>query len=56
MYDLKLVLNIRDYLAVEEVDGPLGYGSILLGVGHHYDGGSFLVEFGEEIHNLLAIL
>ena len=31
-------------------------GGILLAVGHHDDGGAFLVEFLQQVHDFLAIL
>ena len=53
---LQFVLDVRDDLAVKEVDGPLSLRGILLGVRHHHDGRALGVEFFQEVHHLLAVL
>jgi len=42
--------------AVEEVDDAVGVAGVALGVGDHHDGGALLVELGEQVHHLLAVL
>ena len=52
----QFVLDVGDDLAVEEVDGALGAGGVRLGVGHHHNGGAFLIQFFQQVHHLLAVL
>src|SRR5574344_2081855 len=52
----QFVNDVADYFPVEEVDGALGTGCILLGVSHHDDGGAFGIEFLEELHDLPSVL
>ena len=48
--------HILYYTSVEEVDDAVGVTGITLRVGDHHDGGALLVQLGEQIHHLLAIL
>ena len=48
--------DLLDNFTVEEIDDAVGVAGIALGVGHHDDGGAFLVEVGEQVHHLLAVL
>ena len=52
---LQLRQHILDNLSVEEVDDAVGVAGVALGVGHHYDGGTFFVKIGKQIHHFLAI-
>ena len=54
--NLEFVFDIRNNLAVEQVNCPLGAGGVLLGVGYHHDGGSFSIQFLQKIHDLLPFL
>ena len=36
-----------DDLPVEKIDYPMSIGGIVLGVSHHYDGRTFLIQFGQ---------
>ena len=48
--------HILHDVAVEEVDDAAGVARVALRVGDHHDGGALLVEFGEQVHHLLAVL
>ena len=56
----RVFLQLREHLlhhaAVEEVDDAVGIAGVALRVGHHDDGGAFLVEVGEQVHHLAAVL
>ena len=43
-------------LAVEQVDRARCVGGVVLRVGYHYDGRALLVQFGQQIHDLFAVL
>ena len=53
---LQLRQNFLHDFTVKEVDDAVGIAGVTLGVGHHDDGGAFLVEVGEQLHHLLAVL
>ena len=48
--------HILDDPAVEKVDDAVGIARVALRVGDHHDGGALLVQLGEQIHHLLAVL
>ena len=48
--------HILHDVAVEEVDDAVGVARVALRVGDHHDGGALLVELGEQVHHLLAVL
>ncbi len=48
--------HILDDPAVEEVDDAVGVARVALRVGDHHDGGALVVQLGEQIHHLLAVL
>ena len=52
----KSQLHLLHYLPVVKVDDALGVGGIALRVGHHNDGGTFVVQLTEELHHLAAVL
>ena len=56
MKKLQLRQNLLHDLTVEEVDDAVGVAGVALGVGHHDDGGAFLMKFGQKVHHLLAVL
>ena len=39
--------SFGDDLPVEKIDYPMSIGGIVLGVSHHYDGRTFLIQFGQ---------
>ena len=48
--------HILHHPAVEQVDDTVGVAGVALRVSDHHDGGAFLVELGEQVHHLLAVL
>ena len=38
------------------MDDAMSEAGIVLGVCHHDDGGSFLIQFGKEVHHFLSVL
>ena len=48
--------HILDDPAVEKVDDAVGIARVALRVGDHHDGGALLVQLGEQVHHLLAVL
>ena len=50
------ILRIRHHASVEQVHRAMGKGGIVLRVCHHDDGRAFLVQFGQEVHHLGAVL
>ncbi len=42
--------------AVEKVDDAVGVARVALRVGDHHDGGALVVQLGEQVHHLLAVL
>ena len=53
---LQLRQHLFHDLTVEQVDDAVGVASVALRVGHHDDGGAFLVEVGEQVHHLATVL
>ena len=61
MTQLELILkisfyNIRHHATIEQMDDAMSEAGIVLGVCHHDDGGSFLIQFGKEVHHFLSVL
>lgn len=48
--------HVLNNATVEEVDDAVGIARVALRVGDHHDGGALLVQLGEQIHHLLAVL
>ncbi len=46
----------RHDTSVEQVDHPVGEARIVFGVCHHNNGGSFFVQFGQELHHFCSVL
>ena len=46
---LNLILKVylRYYLSVEEINNTVGKAGIMLRVGHHHNGGAFLMQLGK---------
>lgn len=53
---LKLIIHRIHHLSIKQIDDATGVGSIVLGVRHHHDGGSLLVQLAEQLHHLHTIL
>ena len=49
------VLAFRHDLPIEQVDDPVRVVGISVGVGYHYNSGTFLVEFGQKVHYLYSV-
>ena len=45
----------RHDTSVEQVDHPVGEARIVFGVCHHNNGGSFFVQFGQELHHFGSV-
>ena len=50
------ILRIRHHASVEQVHRAMGKGGIVLRVCHHDNSRAFLIQFGQEVHHLGAVL
>ena len=50
------ILCVRYDMSIEEMDDAVGHLSVVGIVGHHDDGGTVLVELGEQSHHLGPVL
>ena len=52
----KLIIHRIHHLSIKQIDDATGVGNIVLGMRHHYDGGSLLIQLAEQLHYLHTIL
>lgn len=52
---LQFLMQIVDYLTVEQIDDTMSIGGIVLRVGDHDDGGAFDIQMAKQLHYFKAI-